>query len=76
MSTTETTARLAADPSLTSVAVAYYLSVEPQPEPLIPGMDRAIAVEAVETSDQDMNAERFIAPNHICAWVATAAGVV
>jgi hypothetical protein len=94
MSTTETTARLAADPSLTSVLVAYYLSDGTTGRARYPWDGQSDAVEAVEMlikekkrsgsglavdsldSDQDANAERFIAPSHIVAWVVSAAGVV
>ena len=90
MSTTETTARLVADPSLTSVSVAYYLSDGSTARARYPWDGQGDAVEAVETlirekrrsgsglavdsldSDQDVNAERFISPNHICAWVMSA----
>jgi hypothetical protein len=92
MSTTETTARLAVDPSLTSVLVAYYLSDGTTARARYPWDGKSDAVEAVETlirekkrsgsglavdsldSEQDANAERFIAPSHIVAWVSQLPG--
>jgi hypothetical protein len=93
-SKTETGARLAADPSLTSVSVAYYLSDGSTGRASYPWDGQSDAVEAVEAllrekkrsgsglavdsldSSDDVNAERFISPNHICAWVVSASGVV
>ena len=87
---TETGARLAADPSLTSVAVAYYLSDGSTARATYPWDGQSDAVEAVETlirekqrtgsglavdsldSDQSVNAERFISPSQIVAWVVFA----
>ena len=87
IATSETAARLAADPSLDRVAVAYHLSDGTTARATYPwdGQDdivetvealvrekrrtgRGLAVDSLD-SDQGQNAERFIAPSHIVAWV-------
>lgn len=92
MTTSETTARLEADPSLTSVSVAWYLSDGTTARSSFPWDGQADSVEALENllrdkrssgyglavdsldSDQTANAERFINPAHVVAWVVSAAG--
>jgi hypothetical protein len=89
--TSELGARLAADPSLTSLVVAFYLSDGSTARSTFKWDGKPDAIEAVENllteklrlrsslavdsldSDQTTMAERFIRPEHVVAYVVTAA---